>query len=412
MKILFLAPQPFFQERGTPIAVRLALTVLAERYRHRMNGESPIDIDLLTYHEGDDIEIEGVKLHRIRVPRILSSYLKGVSPGVSFKKLLCDLFFLFEAMKLVWKQRSDQYLLVHAVEEGVFVALLIKLFFRIPYIYDMDSSMAMQVTEKWPITKLIYPLLGLFEKMAVKFSMAVAPVCDALGVIAERHGAKETVVLRDVSLINPDLVPGDINLRNEANIEADCLLGLYVGNLEHYQGIDLLLNSVKLAIGRGARFKVAIIGGKDEDCAKYRRIVKDLEIDDYTRILGARPVSNLGDYILQADILISPRIKGNNTPMKIYSYLHSGKAIIATNLPTHTQVLNHGTAILAEPEPLSFSEALVKVCVDPVLRKSLGANARALAEEKYTYPTFARELNHLYDQVGLKLPAALSHQEF
>lgn len=68
--------------------------------------------------------------------------------------------------------------------------------------------------------------------------------------------------------------------------------------------------------------------------------------------LGAQPVALLSAvYLAQADILVSPRSKGSNTPMKLYSYLASGKPILATNLWTHTQVLTAASAVLTEPRP-------------------------------------------------------------
>ena len=59
MKILFLAPQPFYTERGTPIAVKLAVTALC-RDGHQ--------VDLLTYHQGQDIDIPGMRLFRAGRP--------------------------------------------------------------------------------------------------------------------------------------------------------------------------------------------------------------------------------------------------------------------------------------------------------------------------------------------------------
>ena len=50
------------------------------------------------------------------------------------------------------------------------------------------------------------------------------------------------------------------------------------------------------------------------------------------------------------DILVSPRIRGTNTPLKIYSYLRSGKPIVATDLLTHTQVLSPDVARLVAPD--------------------------------------------------------------
>ena len=54
---------------------------------------------------------------------------------------------LIEAIRFASKKK---YNLVHAVEESVFMALLLKLLFQIPYLYDMDSSLAQQMVEKYP----------------------------------------------------------------------------------------------------------------------------------------------------------------------------------------------------------------------------------------------------------------------
>ena len=65
-----LAPHPFYQERGTPIAVDLLLTALSKR-----NAQ----IDVITFHEGQDRFYPHVTLHRI--PRL--PFIKGVRPGFS-----------------------------------------------------------------------------------------------------------------------------------------------------------------------------------------------------------------------------------------------------------------------------------------------------------------------------------------
>ena len=89
--------------------------------------------------------------------------------------------------------------------------------------------------------------------------------------------------------------------------------------------------------------------------------------------------------------------------MKIYSYLHSGKVTVATNLPTHSQVLNNQVAVLTAPEPKAFADGLLSVLSDANLRERLGQAAFQLAEEKYTYKIFSRELNGLYDRLSVKL---------
>jgi glycosyltransferase involved in cell wall biosynthesis len=405
MRLLFLAPQPFFQERGTPIAVRLALQVIADKLKALTNEDRPgaSKIDLLTYHEGEHIEIPGVNLHRITVPQFFKRYLCKVGPGVSLKKIICDLFFLFSTFKLVWRNRKSQYEIIHAVEESVFIALLVKAFFKIPYIYDMDSSLAMQVTEKWRWLAPFGFILRWFERLAVRGSTAVAPVCDALNVIARNHGAKESVILRDISLLEPVESKQKISLREELLLSSEAILVVYIGNLEHYQGIDLLLESFAAVENAKTNARIAIIGGSNEHINFYKEKSKKLQIDSLVHFLGPRPVTELGFYVNQADILVSPRIKGNNTPMKIYSYLHSGKAVLATRLPTHTQVLNDAVAMLANPSVSDFSRALLELVNNKNKREELGSQGMELAERCYTFNSFSKELCRLYDSVGNRL---------
>ena len=154
MKLLFLAPQPFFQDRGTPIAVRLALEVLARRSADTPLPAGRDSIDLLTYHEGRPVDIAGIKTYRIPAFRLLN----GIGPGLSLKKLACDLIFFLSMLKLLWLNRREQYDLIHAVEESVFMAWFAKLCFKIPYIYDMDSSLSLQVSETWSLLKPLYPI--------------------------------------------------------------------------------------------------------------------------------------------------------------------------------------------------------------------------------------------------------------
>jgi glycosyltransferase involved in cell wall biosynthesis len=186
MKVLLLAPHPFFQTRGTPIAVDLVLRVLSER------GDR---VDVITFPEGKDLSYPGVKFYR--TPKL--PLVRNIRPGFSWKKLVCDFCMLFMALHMVSRHRYD---LIHAGEEAVFIGLLIKKWFKIPYVYDMDSSLAQQMTEKYPQLSALQSLLDYFEGIAVKNAKAVVPVCDALAVDIDRYRPEKVVVLPDISLLN------------------------------------------------------------------------------------------------------------------------------------------------------------------------------------------------------------------
>lgn len=187
----------------------------------------------------------------------------------------------------------------------------------------------------------------------------------------------------------------DSKLRKSLGISNTMLM--YVGNLETYQGIDLLLESFALALQKNSQADLVIIGGEATDIAKYTRQAQNFNIDTRVHFLGPKPVNHLAMYLAQADILVSPRIKGKNTPMKLYSYLDSGKALLATDLPTHTQVLNSHIAMLAQPNPEAFSQGMLQLITDQELRDNLGSAGNQLIQQKHTYQVFCQQLNDIYD---------------
>ena len=88
-----------------------------------------------------------------------------------------------------------------------------------------------------------------------------------------------------------------------------------------------------------ARFVLA--GGQPDqvDAARARR-PRAPASDDVVIFAGQRPAEEIPAYLDAADVLVSPRSTGTNTPLKIYQYLRSGSPIVATRLLTHTQVLD------------------------------------------------------------------------
>jgi glycosyltransferase involved in cell wall biosynthesis len=185
----------------------------------------------------------------------------------------------------------------------------------------------------------------------------------------------------------------------KVQLKINNLILMYVGNLESYQGIDLLLDSFALVLQQTDRVDLVVIGGETPDIQKYTKKTYNLKIDNKVHFCGAKPTSQLNAYLSQADILVSPRIKGKNTPMKIYSYLDSGKPVLATDLPTHTQVIDCRVAMLAKPNPEDFSQGMLRLIQDSDLRLQLGIAGKILVQEQHSYAAFCQKLNSLYDSL-------------
>ncbi|HSH73287.1 MAG TPA: glycosyltransferase [Methylophilaceae bacterium] len=382
MKVLLLAPQPFYTERGTPIAIRLLVRSLCR------DGH---EVDVLTYHEGEDIQIPGMHLFRIKSPL----GIKNVPIGFSIKKLMCDLWLIFATFKCM---RNRKYEVVHAIEESVFIALLARLVWRFKLVYDMDSLMADQIVEKWPRLKPMLPFMQWFEKFAVKRADLVLAVCPA---IAERAGISSNP---EKVHLTPDVAMSPAGQLIEVeDVRSMCIasapVAMYVGNLETYQGVDLLLESLAL-MQTSQRCSLVIIGGNPAHIERYRQKIEIAGLTQHIHLLGQRPLDCLAGYLSQADIVCSPRLKGVNTPMKIYAYMLSGKALLATDILSHSQVLDSECALLVSPDPSAMAEGLLKLCVSPALRQQLGIAAAQRAGSQYSEKAFETRLRNAYAHLG------------
>lgn len=379
MRVLILAPHPYFQERGTPIAVDMFIRALTER------GD---EVDLLTFHEGIDHTYENFRIYRIEPwPAV-----HNLRPGLSAKKIYCDIFMFFRFIGLI---RKNKYDIVHAVEESAFMALLVCPLTSTPFVYDIDSSMTTQVVNKLPALKFLRRILDFFESLPMRYATAVVPMCEALADEARKYRKNNIVVLKDVSLVRQQGgADNTSDLRAELKLSGNIVM--YIGNLEPYQGIDLLMQSFLLVSRKCADASLVIIGGSDSDIVKYRKLTSQLGIENQVYLLGPRPVAEIGYNMAQADILVSPRTEGHNTPMKIYSYLDSGVSVLATRLPTHTQVMNDKIAMLAEPDSDDFSKAMLKLLDDKELRIQLATEAKELIQREHSYVAFRQKVHDLY----------------
>jgi glycosyltransferase involved in cell wall biosynthesis len=383
MNILVLAPHPFFQNRGTPIAVNLLLTALSEQ-QHQ--------VDVLTYPEGQDVSIPNTRIIRVRK----TFGIEGVPIGFSLKKVFYDILLFFRMLKLLQGNRYD---LVHAVEESACMALVGKILFKTPYIFDMDSSIPDQIIEKYPDLHITHRVLRRIERIIIRKSVYVVGVCDSIGAIA--RGCKEgnrVAILEDVPLFNQREERKSLGIAETMGIPGAIVM--YVGNLEPYQGIDLLLECFRITHGREERHHLVIVGGGEADIARFTEMADRLGIGGSVHFLGPKPIEDLPKYLAEADILVSPRTRGENTPMKIYSYMYSGKPVLATRLKTHTQVLNDENAVLADPVPEDFANALYGMLMDEGKRESIGRRAAMDAEEKYSFPVYKRKLAAIYDTIS------------
>jgi len=298
---------------------------------------------------------------------------------------------------------KNHYDVVHAVEEAVFSGIVIKKIFHSPIIYDMDSSISQQLINSGFIkNKYFLKLVCSLENWAIDNSNSVLTVCSSLTeIVYNKFPQKKVFQLEDIP-------PGDgqievskekiSELKRKLNLTEKMII-LYTGNFESYQGIDLLIKSIPEVTKYKPDVKFLLVGGEKENIIIMKRLANYLKVEDFIIFTGKEPMEKIPAYMALTDILVSPRCKGTNTPFKIFTYLQSGKPIVATNLPAHTQVLNEKISVLVEPTPKGIAGGIISLLKDEELKDKIGRKGKIFVEENYSYKKFVKKVKEVYDSL-------------
>jgi len=371
MRILMIAPEPFFEPRGTPFS---------EYHRIRALTTLGHTVDLITYPFGHDVELPGLRVFRCARP----PFIRGVRVGPSWPKAFLDVSLFLSALR---RAVSGQYDLVHSHEEGAAVGLPLAWALRLPHLYDMHSSLPQQLENfAFSRSRTLKAFFSWLERSFIRRSRVVIVICPHLGETVRRiHPEAEPVLIENAPGSGDAPLAGTgARVRAEYGLAPDAPLAVYTGTFEAYQGIDLLFEAMALVARQHPEARLLLAGGKPAQVERARAQASAAGIDGVTVFAGERPAAEIPAFLDAADVLVSPRSTGTNTPLKIYQYLRSGRPIVATRLLTHTQVLDDEVSILTEPTAEGLAAGILEAFADPDRGRALGARARALAERRYS----------------------------
>ncbi|RUM33692.1 MAG: hypothetical protein DSY50_07840, partial [Desulfobulbus sp.] len=381
---------------GTPFSVY---------YRTLITNKLGAQIDLLTYGEGADVAIPG--LHIYRIPRFAG--LGKVKVGPSFLKLFLDFFLILYTLFLLIKNRYD---VVHAHEEAIFFCRFLKPIFGFQLIYDMHSSLPQQLTNfQFSSSKILIWLFKKLEDSCLKKADAVITICPDLADYVnsqiedkDKHFLIENSIFESVQLAAPaspthkktTTAPGEEDL-----FPVQSPYVIYAGTLEPYQGIDILIPAFALFSEKKPDYRLLIVGGTPEQVKKYSALASDYGINNKCSFTGQVSQPEAKDLCSKADILVSPRSRGTNTPLKIYEQLASGIPLVATRIYSHTQVLNDSLAFLVDTTPEDMAKGLLEAATGQSAADKV-KNARKLYDEYYSQDRYIEKLRRLFDYLNKK----------
>jgi PEP-CTERM/exosortase A-associated glycosyltransferase len=269
---------------------------------------------------------------------------------------------------------------VHSPAVNALPALWIRRKTGIPLVYEIrafweDAAVdhGMYSENSWQ-----YRLAKGLEKWTCGKADQVAVLCHGMRDDLIERGipsAKLGVVFNGANLEDFQPREPDPDYRKEWKLEGKQVVA-FIGSFFHYEGLDLLLDAVAHLRVTRRDFALLLVGGgkmEGELTAKIHR----LGLGETIVMPGRIPHERIPGVYALVDVLIYPRysirLTELATPLKPFEAMAMGKAVAASDIGGHREIIEHGKTglLFAAGDVSALSETLRSLLDDPGLRERL-----------------------------------------
>jgi glycosyltransferase involved in cell wall biosynthesis len=314
------------------------------------------------------------KFRIVRFPYFGNSFLRNIVHGV-----LCTIYARAK------KKEFD----LAVTRNIVFASLAINLF-GIPVVYDAHH----------PLMFGARPLFNSFKKS--KHLVRISVNSRGLAEIYLKGGLppeKLVIAHNGVDLERYGSLPSYERARADLGLPSDRKIVCYSGNIYEERGIEYLIEIAP----RLSEVIFLIVGGSEQDVARYRKLAREKNVHNF-KLTSYVPHHTVPIYLAASDLLIMPyssrmRIRGGimaqdfTFPIKLFEYMASCRPILATSLPSVSEILEDGVnAVLVEPDSAqAILDGIQKILGDPAFARRF--SERAVSDVKnYSWEGRAKKL--------------------
>lgn len=376
-----IAPTPYFADRGCHVRIYEEARALI-RMGH--------DVRIVTYHLGRDMP----DIPTYRIPSV--PWYGKLAAGPSWHKPYLDVLLYLKARSVA---RSFRPHLLHAhLHEGAFLGVFLKRILKTPLLFDCQGSLTTEMADHGFVApgSLLYRIFRSLEKFINRNA-------DFL-VTSSSAGAKELV---DDWGINPERVRNLIDgvdcgefwpypkeeARRALGLRSDRPIAVFLGVLNSYQGVDILLEAVRIIRGKGLPIHFLIMGFPEE---KYRRMADAAGIGDCVTFTGRIDYSKAAFYLSAGDIALSPKISLSEANGKLFNYMACGLPTIVFDTPVNREILGDAGIYAKYADAGDFAAKIEALAGDEGLRGELGRMSREKAEKEHSWQVRGMDLERIY----------------
>jgi len=376
-----LSPTPYFADRGCHVRIYEEARTL------RNLGH---DVRIVTYHLGRDMA--GIPTYRIpSVP-----WYGKLSAGPSWHKPYLDLLLFFKAVKVARSFRPD---ILHAhLHEGAFLGIFLKKFLKIPLLFDCQGSLTTELTDHGFVGRgsLLFRIFSALERFINRNADFIITSSGQSAVeLREKwriEAAKACCLMDGVNCEEFKPYPHE-EARRALNLPPDKPLAVFLGVLNRYQGVDILLEVIRIIKEKDLPLHFLIMGFPEE---KYRRIAAEMGLADRITFTGRINYAKAAIYLSAGDIALSPKISLAEANGKLFNYMACGLPTMAFDTPINREILGDTGVYAKYPDARDFADKLEALILDRRKCRELGDMGRKKAELEHSWQARGAELERIY----------------
>jgi len=248
-----------------------------------------------------------------------------------------------------------------------------------------------------------------YRKTTEEIELAVFHAADLI--VGNAQTLKDELVARGIQPDKIVIIPNGVDadkfnpnnsgaeIREKYNMAKDDIVVSFVGSFGPWHGAEVLAQAAAKVVKANPHVKFMFVGNGG-GLPKVQSIIRESGVESNVIYTGVVKQNEAPNYLAASDILVSPQIPNPDgspffgSPTKLFEYMASGKAIVASNLDQMGQILFHEeTALLTTPGSAGeVADCIIRLAEDAKLRKTLGQNARDEVVKKYTWNTHVKKI--------------------
>ncbi len=358
------------------------------------------------------LQREGIELHVLSSDR-----LEGVEAATSVvsarrwfdgrlkeaEELSFNVSFTAAARRLARAFQPDA--IYQRYEAFNFTGALVSRLLGVPLTLEFNSSEVWK-GKHWGGLRML-GLAELGERLNLAAADLVVVVSDVLRDSLVERGVSPNRILVNPNGVDPDRFRPDLeveSLRAELGLTGKTVIG-FSGTFGLWHGIPTLAAAIPLVV-RARPDSAFLLLGDGPLRELVDQAVAQHELGDRVLLPGLVPHARMPRFLAACDVLLSPHGRQADgqeffgSPTKLYEYMATGRAIVASRVGQIRDVLDDGeTALLVEPDdPDALAAAILRLVDDPGLRDRLGTAARARAERCHSWRRNAERVLHALER--------------